>query len=265
MKNNFSFDVLAICAAIVLLNSCYPGPVYDPDYIPESRQKENVYYVTSIPNTQLLSEKNDLGFNLMRSGGSKFSGVECQASYLASKHVGLIGSYSSAGTDGGQDYMRYHQFETGIGYITHLSKEWHFETYGGLGSGKINNTHATGSSTINLTHFFLQPAIAVSNKNKTAQFAFVSRFAGVHFKADTAFDNDREQFSASHIKSLYDNPFHIMWEPGIVVRFGWQNFLFHTSYSVSADLTNSNLYRANGNFSIGASLRLNTSSKKSNQ
>jgi hypothetical protein len=90
MKKNFSFYSLAI-TTIVLLNSCYPGPVYDPVYIPESRQKENVYYVTSAPNTQLLSEKNDLGFNLMRSGGSRFSGVEGQASYLPSKHLGLIG------------------------------------------------------------------------------------------------------------------------------------------------------------------------------
>jgi hypothetical protein len=265
MKKKFSFYGFAICAATVLLNSCYPGPITEPYYVVESRQKENVYYVASTPNTQLLSEKNDLGFNLMRSGGSKFSGVECQVSYLPSKHLGLIAGYSSAGTDGRHDYMKYHQFETGIGYIAHLSKEWHFETYGGFGSGKINNTHATGSSSINLTHFFLQPAIVVSNKNKTTQFAFVSRFAGVNFKADTTFNNDREQFSVSHIKSLYDNPFHIMWEPGFVFRFGWQNFLFHTGYSFSADLTNSNLYRANSNFSIGASLRFNTSNKKSNQ
>ena len=265
IMKKYSFKIaVSLFAIIAVLSSCYTGPIYDPYYVPKDRQKENLYYVPSAPNTQLLTEKNDFDFNVMLSASSKFSGSEWQASFLPAKHVGIIGSYSFAVNDADQHYMKYNRFETGIGYITSISKEWHFETYAGLGTGKIDNIHATGSSKVRLTHFFLQPAIAVSNEKKTAQFAFVSKFSGVNFRPDTAFDNAREPFSTSGIKSLYDKPFHVMWEPALVFRFGWKDVLFHTSYLISADLTNSDLYRANNNFSIGMSLRLNASGKKSN-
>jgi hypothetical protein len=260
MKKNSPLLFLGVATTILSLSSCYPGPIYDPYDIPESRQKENLYYVPSAPNTQLLSEKNDLDFTLARSAGSKFSGLEAQASYLPGRHVGIIGSYSSV--KGDAYYLKYHEVEGGVGYITHLSKEWHFETYAGMRSGKIDNIHATGISKINLTHFFIQPAIVVSNEKKTAQFGFVSKFSGVNFKVDTTFDNAREPFSTSQVTSLYNKPFHIMWEPALVFRFGWKNFLFHTSYSLSADLTNPEIHKANTNFSIGGSLRFNTSAKK---
>jgi hypothetical protein len=262
MKKNSLIPGSIIVACIVSLDSCYTGPIYDPYYVSESRQQENVYYVPSSPNTQLLSEKNDIGFNVVTSGGSKFSGVETQASYLPAKHVGLIAAYSSGkNEDGDGTYMKFHKFEGGVGYITNLSKGWHFETYGGMGTGKIDNFHATGNSKVNLTNFFIQPAFAVSNKKKTVQFGIVSKFSGVNFKVDTAFDNAREQYSASQVIGLHDQPLHIMWEPGVVFRVGWKNFMFHTSYSLSADLTNSLLHRATDNFSIGGALRFNASKK----
>src|SRR4051812_45114682 len=150
MKKNPLPSGTAIVACIVFLSSCYVGPISDPNYVPESRQHENVYYVPSSPNTQLLSEKNDVGFDLAASSGPKFSGVESQASFLPAKHVGLIAGYSSGkNDDGGSTYMRVHKFEGGVGYITNLSKGWHFETYGGIGTGKIDNVHATGNSTVN--------------------------------------------------------------------------------------------------------------------
>ena len=265
MKKNSLIKGSIIVACMGFLHSCYFGPISDPYYVPESRQQENVYYVPSSPNTQLLSEKNDIGFDLVASGGSKFSGVETQASFLPAKHVGLIAGYSSGKNDDGSNtYMKFHKFEGGVGYVTNLSKGWHFETYGGVGTGKIDNFHATGNSKVNLTNFFIQPAFAVSNKRKTVQFGIVSKFSGVNFKVDTTFDNARELYSTSQVISLHDQPFHIMWEPGLVFQFGWKSFLFHTSYSLSADLTNSQLHRATDNFSIGGALRFNAS-KKVNQ
>jgi hypothetical protein len=261
VKKNLLIPGIAILTSTTLLYSCYPGPIYDPYVVSESRQKENLYYVPSSPNTQLLSEKNNIGFNLMASGGSKFSAVETQASFLPARHVGLIAEYSSGKNEGGETYMKYHKFEGGVGYVTPLSKEWHFEAYGGVGTGKINNMHETGSSKISLTNFFIQPAFAVSNKKRTVQFGIVSKFSGVNFKADTAFDNAREPYNTSQVISLYDQPFHLMWEPGLVFRVGWKNFLFHTSYCFSTDLTNSQLHRATDNFSIGGSLRFNASKK----
>jgi hypothetical protein len=265
MKKNLLIPGIAIVVCMPLLHSCYPYPVYDPYVVPESRQKENVYYVPSSPNTQLLSEKNDVDFNVVASASSKFSGVEMQGSFLPAKHIGLIAAYSSGKNDDGSGtYMRFDKFEGGVGYVTKLSRGWHFETYGGIGTGKIDNIHATGNSTTNLTNFFIQPAFGVSNKKQTVQFGIVSKFSGVNFKIDSAFDNAREPYSTSQVIGLHDQPFHVMWEPGLILRVGWKNFLFHTSYSVSADLTNSQLHRATDNFSIGGSVRFNAS-KKVNQ
>jgi hypothetical protein len=261
MKKNLWIPGAAIAACISLLDSCTPYPTATPDVVPDWRQKENIYYVPSSPNTQLLSEKNDIGFNLVASASSKFSGVETQASFLPAKHIGLIAGYSSGKNDAAETYMKFHKLEAGIGYITPLSQEWHFEAYGGAGTGKIDNTHATGYSKIRLTNFFIQPALAVSSKKKTVQFGIVSKFSGVNFRADTAFDNAKEPYNTSQIISLHDQPFHVMWEPGLVFRAGWKNFLFHARYSLSTDLTNSQLHRATDNFSIGGSLRFNTAKK----
>lgn len=259
MKITLQYFAITFIAAwtIISFSSCYfGGTVYDPYIVSESRQKENFYYVPSAPNTPLLSQKKDMGFSLMWESGSKYSGLDVQASYMPGKHMGIMGSYSFADNS---NFLKYNRFELGSGFVTQLSKNWHFETYAGFGNGKIKNTHHTGISKLDLTHFFLQPAIAISNENKKIQFGFVSRFAAVNFNVmDTSFNTDREPFSTTQLKSLYDQPFHIIWEPGFVFRFGWENFQFHTGYSYSADFTNPDLYKANGNFSLGISLRFNS-------
>ncbi|MES1182084.1 MAG: hypothetical protein ABUL44_04745 [Flavobacterium sp.] len=253
-----SLGYLAI--ASILFTSCYPGTIVnDPYIVDQDRQKENQYYVQAAPNVPLLTKKNDLSITGMSSSGSKSSGGEVQAAYMPAKHVGIIGGYSFAKNS---YYAKYNRFELGSGYVTALSKAWHFETYAGAGSGKISNTHYTGTSVVNLTHFFIQPAIAVSNTKQTVQFAFVSRFEGVNFKVnDASFSADREPYNASAVKSLNDQPFHIMWQPGIMFRFGWQKFLFQTGYSISTDLTNSEVINTKSIFSLGMLFRFNTSKK----
>ncbi len=268
MKKNLKYLPLMCIAAVAVVSlvSCYPGGIVsDPYIVAEARQKENLYYIPSAPSTPLHSKKGDMNFSLMRTSDSKHSGGEVQASFMPGNHVGIIGSYSYAGNRSSDniDYAKYNRFELGSGFVTQLAKNLHFETYAGFGNGKISNTHATGSSRINLTHFFLQPAIAISDEKKNVQFGFVSKFAGVNLKVmDTSFNTDREPFSAIQLKGLYDQPFHIVWEPGFVFRVGWKNFQFHTGYSFSTDLTNPDLYKANGNFSIGFCIRFNTQDKK---
>lgn len=251
---------MCICLGLVYsLCSCWPGGTFtDPYIIPESRQKENFYYLPSTPNTPLHSKKDDVSLSIVAASNSKYSGADIQASYMPGKHVGIMASYSFA-----NDFAKYNRFELGAGFVTDLSANWHFETYAGFGKGKITNNHPTGTSNIDLTHFFLQPAVALCTENKNIQFAIVSKFSGVNFTVkDTSFKTDREPFSTRQIKSLYDQPFHIMWEPGFVFRAGWENFQFHTGYSFSTDLSNPDLHKANGNLSLGVTVRVNTQNKK---
>lgn len=257
-ENCISWYFLATAA---IITSCYPSSIIpDPYVVDQSRQEKNVYYVPSAPNTPLLSNKGDINFNFLRTATSPNNGFEIQAAYLPAKNIGIIGRYSFAKDDGGyHDYVKYKDFEIGAGYVKQFYKDMHFETYAGMGKGKIANTHHTGFSNLNLTHYFIQPTVAVNNERKTLQFAFVSRFAGVNFKVtDNMFNNEREPLNATQFKSLYEKPFHIFWEPGFVLRFGWKEFLFHAGYSFSSDLTNSDLRRSKAVFSFGGSLRLHT-------
>ncbi len=77
-----------------------------------------------------------------------------QASFMPAKHIGIIGGYSFAGNSGNNDNAKYNRVELGAGFVIPLLKNYHFETYGGFGSGKILNTHATGTSKISLIDFF---------------------------------------------------------------------------------------------------------------
>jgi hypothetical protein len=251
--------VCYILGTLFSLSSCYPtGVGNDPYYVDETRQKENFYYIPSAANTTFHAKKNDLNVNFMATSHTKFSGGELQASYIPGNHFGVIGSCSFANT-GYSAYVKSTNFELGAGFITEFSKDLYFETYAGVGNGKVTNKHYTGMSKVNLPHFFIQPAIAIGNKNKNIQVGLVSKFVGVNFNvADTLFNTDRENLSGKQLRSLYDQPFHLMWEPGFVMRFGWKNFQFHTGYSFSTDLTDKDLYKATGNFSFGICLRLNT-------
>lgn len=255
---------LSIFSCLVL-SSCVPDTILnDPYIVSDNRQKENIYYVPSAPNAPLLTKKNDIEFNVVNSSGSKYNGVDLQAAYLPSQHIGIIASYSSGGNNGGSpDYMKYNRFELGTGYIMNLPGGWHFETYAGAGNGKINNYHYSGFSKINLTHFFAQPAIAFTDEKNTITLGFVSRFSGVNFSVkDTMFQTDREPFSTAQLESLYKQPFHLMWEPGLIFRAGWKNFKFQAGYSFSSDLTNPDLHRSTSNLSLGVSLQFNTDDKK---
>lgn len=232
--------------------------VPDPYIVAESRQKENFYYVPSSHHAPLLKNKNDLSVALQHSASNKHSGGELQAAYVASKHLGILSNLSWGGNKRYED-MNYWKWEMGAGYILPVTKYWHFESYGGVGTGKIDNHHHTGKSIIKNNYLFLQPAIAVSNLQGSVQFGFVSKFIGNRFSiGEASLNKDREPFTSSQLQLIEDNPFQLFWEPGFIFRFGWKNFLFHTGYSISADLTKSDLHRAKDNFSIGMYLKFNT-------
>jgi hypothetical protein len=248
---------IASCMMIASFSACFYGPSNSPTYIvDESRQKESVYYVSSATNTQLLSNKNDFSISAMRSSGSKNLGTEIQASYLPGNHVGIIGSYASGHN---LNYMDYTKVALGAGYVTNMKNGWHFEAYVGFDIGTILNSHYTGISNIRYSSYFIQPALVASNQKKTVQFGIVSKLSSVNFEANSTFIKDREPFCAKNINYLLDNPNHIMWEPSLMLRFGWKNFQFNSSYTHATDISKPELYIAPDNFSVGISLRLNFS------
>jgi hypothetical protein len=95
---------------------------------------------------------------------------------------------------------------------------------------------------------------------KKYQIGITSKFSGVKFRiSEDSFDKDRESLNARQFQKISDKPFHLFWEPGLIFQVGKKNVQAHMGYSFSTDLTDHNLHRANGNFSIGLCFRINTS------
>jgi hypothetical protein len=250
-------QALSVCC---LLMSCRIDPILDPYYVSDDRQKENIYYAPPAAYSPLSSEKNHFDFNITHSAGSSLSGYELHSGYIVSKNIGLMATYSQMkNTSGSPSNTSYNRFELGVGYIKPLKNNWHFETYAGMGSGRINNYHHTGYSNVGVTNYFIQPAMALNSRRKTATFGMLSRFSGVNFNVkQKQFDDDREQITAKNLKALEDDPFHILWEPGIVMRAGWKNFKFNGGYTYSVDLTGNDLHRSKGKVTLGVTAELNT-------
>ena len=91
------------------------------------------------------------------------------------------------------------------------------------------------------------------------QLGFVSKLTGTHFTVlSSAFSEAMEPLNSYQILLMKNNVVHLFWEPGIVFRFGWENFLFHTGFSYSFNLTNPDMHYTRDNFSLGLHVKLNT-------
>ena len=251
---------LAVCVISVFSSCIDPSLLQRPVTVPESRQKQNYYYTPTSHNTPLLTEKNDLSGSVQYALGSRHTGVEIQAAYLPSKHFGMTASYSSGGHDG--EIFKYHRISAGAGFVRKFNEYWNFETYAGYTYASINNLHSTGNSRIKIPGFYVQPAFFYYDRQKNLQVAFITKLAGSQFNVSySSFLGSDEPYSTNQFGLLYQHPFHIFLEPGIVFRFGWKNFLFHTGFSYAANITGDGLHYPGENFTIGVFTKLNTAKK----
>lgn len=252
---------LALMLVIAVLPSCVdPNLLQTPVIISEPRQKKNYYYIPTSVNAPMLVEKNSLSSSIQGSFGSHPAALELQAAYVPISHLGLVTSFSSGGKIAGD--LEYHRIAAGAGYIGSFNKYWHAEIYGGYTAGKINNRHSTGSSSIRNNGFFLQPTFFYYNEKKNIQLGLAGRLTGNHFNIVSAsFLSDLEPYTKNQFDLMANKPFQLFFEPAIIFRFGWNNFLFHTSFSYASNLTTPDLNYPSANFSLGAYLKFNTAMK----
>ena len=252
-------NLLLFCLIPVLFSSCFPVQPA-PYLIPESRQKENRYYLPANAQTPMLSKVNDMSFNVNHTLSGDYRSVDFQAAYVVANHVGVSAVFSTK-TQSNEVVLP--RMEFGAGYILPINKNWLFETYGGAGFGNVKNVHATGSSNFKYSNLFIQPAIAIFNDNKTIGFGLISRLTQANFKfQDTTFSGNRESYSASQIKSLIAQPRHLFWEPGLTLRVGGKQVWFNINYTMSTHLGKNDFDRSKDNFALGATIRFNTRTER---
>lgn len=259
----FNPILIAVFASSIFASCVTPGEVNDPYVAPIERQRDNFFYVPTPPNTRFNKEKNDLSFNVDHSSGGRYNGVNAQAGFLPTKHIGIIAGYSGARHKGSiTESMKFHQFEIGAGHITKLRNGWHFENYFGWGGGEVVNYMYSGVSRFKLNRYFIQPALAYTTANNSFSLGIVSRFSGVRFSpSELFFLDEREPFTADQINLLKENPFQVFWEPGFKISAGWKNFRFNAGYTFSTDLSSSELDFPNSNLAVGAIIQFSTAKK----
>lgn len=230
------------------------------------------YYAPNTANMPLLSEKGEARVNGQYTTGfsSGFNGGELQLAYAVSNHLGIMlngftGSKSEIVTDWGpfpgpdtkeKGYGSY--FEVGSGYFKNLANNFVVEVYGGFGFGSVTNDYDQGSlSKVKLRKFSLQPAVAL--KHKHAEIGFVPRFALLNWRLQKL-----TGFPPEELMEIYRKPHPILFEPGVIVRTGFQNVKLQLSLNL-ADILN---YSADSDLAekltlgIGTSIQFNTTKKK---
>lgn len=199
------------------------------------------YYAPNAPNVPLFTEKNEATFSTSFHLGSISRGVDIQAAYAVSNHVGIMLNYNYyGGTQQSITFMgtsnqtkyRGNLFEIGGGYFRSVASKFIFETYAGVGyAGVKNNTSYSNSGTtadnsVNYYRFFLQPAMGWV-PNEHIALAFSIRFGLLHYQSLNI--NIGEASDIYDLMNINNNPSFPI-EPGFTFRVGGKVLKFQTQF-----------------------------------
>jgi hypothetical protein len=227
---------------------------YDP-VVPEERQNNNVYLAASIYNTPFISKISTFLLGAQFGASSKMNNFDLHGAYMPGSRLGLIANYSQSNYKESPDYYvegSKKSFEFGIGYIRPSNSRIKFETYWGWGNTKFYNIHGTGTSTMNMYKWFIQPSFYIRDKLDFFQLGISSRFSLNRFKADNfSFNPDYEELVNEQFNLMLNNKNQLFIEPSIVARAGSDHIRFQFSYSFIKNLTCPGMYASSNAFGIG--------------
>lgn len=209
------------------------------------------YYVPNAQNVPLFSEKGEFQFSGQIGSGEFSSSREIQTAVAITNNIGLAANYMNT-NDGNldkDDYTKGNYLEAAIGYFRPTNKKGIFEIYGGFGNGRQHHSYKFididyevvstiyNKADLSYTKLYLQPAYGF-NFN-ICQLAFSTRFSSLSFNKPTS-DINRDWNIYRNLLSLSDKN-HILLEPAITFRIGWEIIKAQVQYSYSGYLNNDNL------------------------
>ena len=233
------------------------------------------YYGPNSNNIPLLKKSGDMNISAGITEASESSGFEMQSAIAAGKHVGIMVNYYSAkGKDNSStqiwDGFTYTQttynesgsgqyLEGAMGYFTRINETAIFEVYGGYGTGSITNTYSQfGSTKVSASKLFLQPSFGYSSEKGALEFAISSRFASVSLRPEeqrVVVDGHPAQEALSELRKKTS---HFFWEPGFMVRGGFESMKIQLQYTHSSEGGTHNYQTQHGVFSLSLLFRFST-------
>jgi hypothetical protein len=181
-----------------------------------------------------------------------------QAAYAITDHVGIMGNifwekYEKDNKDNSGNLI-----EVGAGYFTPILPDMIFETYGGIGLGKIsfdetlnagqNNTRKRNYD-VNGMRWFIQPGIGYANPYFEA--AFTPRFSFVSFSNFSSSGYTAEEIEKENLdKNTIENTMWMFVEPAITLRGGYKWIKLQAQYGVTLKANGADLNHGDDFFNI---------------
>lgn len=204
----------------------------------------NYYYAPNAHNVPLFKEKNEARLDIKGSTGDDFGAFEAQGAYSVAENLGVTANFISASGGSPSNTRRGRGVlgEVGIGYYNEVVPNLVFETYGGIGLGKITNHYSSGpngaASVYNVIRPYVQPSIGYASDIFDAAFSTrvcLLSYASGRFENVNSFMPD----DAYQVMYIDANRNCLMVEPAITLRVGWKYVKFQVQATYSANLSNS--------------------------
>jgi hypothetical protein len=153
----------------------------------------------------------------------------------------LNGSFQNSTSDTTNSFHKHQLIEIGTGYYTYFGTRMKFETFGGVGFGKLqaeyDNNMWVSRSDVNCTRYFIQPTIGFTSKIFDAGIS--SRFVLIDLYqqsgSSTGFFMEpvlTGKLGYDHLKAIMQLGFSLPFNSD-KINFNYQPFLF--SIGIQAD------------------------------
>ncbi len=209
-------------------------------------------YVPNMHNVPLFQQKEEFHLDLSGSVGNEFSAFEVQTGFSLGNNFAIIGNGFFHDADRemfNDEYCRGHIIEGGAGAFVPMKNSMVFETYFGLGFGKIENGYDNdATSKLDFNRYFLQPSLGYTSD--FLDLAVSLRLSGLRYN-DIYFNGILDQEDQDQIQYINRNPFSILIEPAFTLRGGWEHVKFQLQLGYSQNLSNPDLLQEDLNASIG--------------
>lgn len=211
------------------------------------------FYTPNTQNVPLISEQGETNLTLAGNGNQ----IEFQGAYGVTKGFAIkangglfIPSDLDNGNGGSGKFI-----EFGGGYFKPINENFVFETYGIIGFGNMenhfpstisDNPQTNGEISANIFRYGIQPNFGYKSKYFSA--AISSRIVSLNYsniKGALIFEETNQ------INYLKDHNSHILLEPAITIKGGFEKIKLQLQYGYSLNLSNNDFRQDNSFLTVG--------------
>lgn len=236
----------------------------------------NTYYIPHSNHVPLFTEEGQISASGKASAGLYHTGADLQfAKALPNKKAYMVNTgFNLLGEGGGSI-----QLKGGVGTYHRINRFLVMEAYGGLSYGTVKNFHdqpyeevvdSTGFTTVvpnpilsahSRVHYggaWVQPQLGFTTR--FFDLALVSGFHYLNFMAVRQ-SAPLHTFDQQELFYLRSNKGNLFWEPGIMIRLGWDSVKAEVQYTGAAVLNNPSLKYEPFRVSFGLTMQIPSRNK----